>query len=119
MHVRLHELLDEVDLGEALVRRGLDNVEDGDDVLVVEPSEELDLSEGAQALRRQSDARVSAAVLRYTVLCARSQLGSTKDSTHKHAVVERCDFLHGRTWDGVCVFPVSSARDIRERGPSL
>jgi hypothetical protein len=52
VHVGLHEFLDEVDLGEALVRCGLDNVENGDNVLVVEPSQELDLSESAQALRK-------------------------------------------------------------------
>lgn len=44
VHVGLHELLDEVDLLEAVVRRRLDNVEDRDDLLSLEGS--------AQARRR-------------------------------------------------------------------
>jgi hypothetical protein len=41
--------LNEVHFGEALERSRLDNVEDRDDVFVVEPAEELDLSQGSQA----------------------------------------------------------------------
>lgn len=41
--------LDEVDLGEGLDGWGLDDVEDRDDVLVVEPTQQLDLAERAQA----------------------------------------------------------------------
>lgn len=48
MEVGLHELLDEIDLPELCEARGLEDVEDGDDVLVVEVAEKLDLAEGAE-----------------------------------------------------------------------
>jgi hypothetical protein len=48
MEISLHELLDEVDLLEALEIRGTEDIEDGDDVLVVEVAEELDFAEGAE-----------------------------------------------------------------------
>lgn len=49
MHVGLHELLDQVDLCELFEGGGFDDVEDGDDVFVLEPSEELDLSQRTEA----------------------------------------------------------------------
>ena len=49
VHVRLHELLNEVDLGEVLVGAWLLDVKDGNDVLVVEVAEELHLAESAKA----------------------------------------------------------------------
>ncbi len=52
VHVGLHELLDEVDLGESLVGSWLLDVEDGDDVLVVEVAEKLHLTEGSQTEHR-------------------------------------------------------------------
>ena len=48
MQIGLHELLDEIDLLEAEEIGWSEDVEDGDDVLVVEVSEELDLAEGAE-----------------------------------------------------------------------
>lgn len=48
VQVRVHVLLDEVDLAEALEGRGLLDVEDLDDVRVVEALEELHLAQGAQ-----------------------------------------------------------------------
>lgn len=47
--VRLHEFLDEVDLLELLETGRTQDVEDGDDILVMKVTEELDLAEGAEA----------------------------------------------------------------------
>lgn len=44
MHVGLHKLLNEVDLFEFIERRRAEDVKDGNDVLVTEVSEELDLA---------------------------------------------------------------------------
>ena len=46
--IGLHKFLDEVDLLEVIERGRAENVEYGDDVLVVEVAEELDLAEGAE-----------------------------------------------------------------------
>ena len=48
VEVCLHELLDEIDLLEVVDAGGAEDVEDGDDVLVVKVAEELDLAEGAE-----------------------------------------------------------------------
>jgi hypothetical protein len=48
MHVSLHELLDEIDVPKVVEGGGAEDVEDGDDVLVVEVAEELDLPESAE-----------------------------------------------------------------------
>lgn len=50
MHVCFHEFLNEVNLGEGLVAGGLDDIEDGNNVLVIEPSEQLDFSQCPQAV---------------------------------------------------------------------
>lgn len=47
--VRLHEFLHEVDLFEFLETGRAEDIEDGDDVLVMKVPEELDLAEGAEA----------------------------------------------------------------------
>ena len=52
VHIRLHELLDEVDLGEVLVRAWLLDVKDGNDILVVEVAQELHLTESAETEHR-------------------------------------------------------------------
>jgi len=49
VHIRLHELLDKVDLLEKLIASWLLNIKDRDDVLVVEVAEELHLAKGSQA----------------------------------------------------------------------
>ena len=48
MQIRLHQLLNQIDLLEALYIGWSEDIEDGYDVLVVEMSEELDLAEGAE-----------------------------------------------------------------------
>jgi hypothetical protein len=48
MEVSLHELLDQVDLVELVDRGWPEDVEDGDDILVVKMAEELYLAEGAE-----------------------------------------------------------------------
>ena len=48
VHVRLHKLLDEVDLSKALVVARLLDVEDGNDVFVVEVAQQLHLTECAK-----------------------------------------------------------------------
>lgn len=47
VHVSLHELLNEVDLGECFVAARLLNIEDRDNVFVVEVAEELHLTQRA------------------------------------------------------------------------
>lgn len=47
--VRLHEFLHEINFLELLKARRAQNVQDGDDVLVMKMPEELDLAEGAKA----------------------------------------------------------------------
>lgn len=49
VHISLHEFLDEIDLCECFVAPGLLDVKNRDDVLVVEVSKELHLSQGSQA----------------------------------------------------------------------
>lgn len=48
VEIGLHEFLDEVDFLEELEGGGLEDVEDGDDVLVAKVAEELDLAESAK-----------------------------------------------------------------------
>ena len=49
MEVGLHELLNEVDLLEVVETRRTEDIENGDDVLVMKVAEELDFAEGAEA----------------------------------------------------------------------
>lgn len=48
MQVGLHQLLDEIHVSEQLETRRLEDVENGDDVLVAKVAEKFDLAEGAQ-----------------------------------------------------------------------
>jgi hypothetical protein len=52
MHISLHEFLNQVDFCEAIVCFGLDDIKDGDDVLMIEPSKELDLAQCAKTEHR-------------------------------------------------------------------
>ena len=48
VHVRLHELLNQIDFGEGIVVARLLDVEDGDDVFVFEVAEEFHLAQSSQ-----------------------------------------------------------------------
>jgi hypothetical protein len=49
MQIRLHKLLYQIHFLEALQVGWAEDIEDGDDVLVVKVAEELDLAKGAEA----------------------------------------------------------------------
>lgn len=48
VHIRLHEFLDKVDLVEAIVASRLLDIKNGDDVFVVEVTQQLHLSQSSQ-----------------------------------------------------------------------
>lgn len=80
--------LNEVDFAETLERRGLDDVEDGDDVLVIEPPQKLDLAQRSQA---EHCAKVQAR--REGGKPASTTAGRGLHDSQRTRVVERTDLL--------------------------
>lgn len=57
VQIRLHEFLDQIDLVKLVYTGRPEDVEDGDDVLVVKVAEDLYLAEGAEAVHRVVEGR--------------------------------------------------------------